>query len=222
MKISAVLPSAFVALCIFECCVSAAHFKPGKDPRNAEYNRQFLRFPRKPEKDDHGDEEDGVVEDIEEQFDKPIKDLKNSRAFTKQYLKPSHKDPRQEEYIREHKGFPRKPEKDDHGDEEDGVVEDIEEQFDKPIKDLKNSREFTKQYLKTSHKDPRKEEYIREHKDFPRKPEKDDHGEEDGVLEDIEEPFYISMEHLANSGEFPKQNFQISNKCKRSIERDIS
>ena len=25
--------------------------------------------------------------------------------------------------------------------------------------------------------------------DFPRKPEKDDHGEEDGVLEDIEEPF---------------------------------
>ncbi|PFX15861.1 Laccase-16 [Stylophora pistillata] len=109
-------------------------------------------------------------------------------------------------------GFPRKPEKDDHGDEEDGVVEDIEEQFDKPIKDLKNSRESTKQYLKTSDKDPRKEEYIREHKDFPRKPEKDDHGEEDGVLEDIEEPFYISMEHLANSGEFPKQNFQISNK----------
>ena len=34
-----------------------------------------LDFPREPEKDDYGDEEDGVIEDIEEPFGKSTESL---------------------------------------------------------------------------------------------------------------------------------------------------
>ena len=40
-----------------------------------------LGFPRKPEKDDHGDEEDRVVEDIEEQFGKSTNKERKPRAI---------------------------------------------------------------------------------------------------------------------------------------------